>query len=143
MRESRLSSFGSLAALIVAVLLFCLGALLLASSLSGGTEVLASSSVGYASHADKGMPGDGNAPTTSYVAVPVEEAENADREPVNAHLLTALFFLAGFLGSILVLLEGRLLWNGYAVSFAGCLPSPPLQHSRRMCPAPLLAVFRL
>lgn len=132
-----------LTALVAAALLLYLGAFLLANSPPGSSEAFAPPVMDHASQADSVMSGGGHPPSASYLAVSMEEAESADRHPVNAQLLTALLFLVGFLGSALALLKGRLLWNRCAVSFAGCPPTPPLQHSRQIRPAALLAVFRL
>lgn len=90
----------------------------------------------------KGMNGDEHPSSPSHLTVSMEDAENTDRYPVSAQLLTTLFLL-GFFGAIVGLLKDGRLWHCYVVSFAGYLQSSPFQRSRQARTSPLLSVFRL
>jgi hypothetical protein len=87
----RFSSGASLVA--VATLLCLLGALL--SSSATGPEVPATFTIANSPQMEQGN--NGYPLAGSYLAVPAEEAENGDKGPVNAGLLTALL-LALFFG---------------------------------------------
>jgi hypothetical protein len=101
--RSRRSSGG--ASLAVAAILLCLGAFL--SWAEAAPDVPVSPSVGHSSHVDRGS--SGHQADGSYLAGPAEEADDGDKSPVNADLLTALllaFFFGVAVGSPLVKARG-------------------------------------
>jgi hypothetical protein len=91
----RFSNGASLVA--VAALLCLLGALL--SSSATGPEVPATLTTADSVQMGQGANGDEHPLNGSFLAVPGEEAENDDKGPVNAGLLTALLF-AFFFGMV-------------------------------------------
>jgi hypothetical protein len=128
----RFSSGASLVA--VAALLCLLGALL--SSSATGPEVAATLTMANSPHIEQGA--NGYPLAGSYLGVPAEEAENDDKGPVNAGLLTALL-LALFFG----MAAGWPLANGRARE-ALCSSGVALRPS--FAPhqdPPSLGVFRL
>lgn len=88
--------FSSGASLVAVAVLLCSGAFL--SWSATGPELPASLAVGYSSQMGQGT--NGQPPNGSYLALPAEESESAEKGPVNAGLLTALL-LAFFFGMAL------------------------------------------
>ena len=89
--------------LLAGVMLCCLGVLLLSLPLSAPhvSSALAGANV---EHMDRGA----NAPAplgdASYPLMPAEEAQETDRPPVNAYLLTVLVLVCSFGASVLKML---------------------------------------
>ena len=126
--------FTHCASLVVAALLLCLGALL--SWSATGPEVAATLTMVDSPHMEQGA--NGHLLAGSYLAVPTEEKENSDKDPVNAGLLTALL-LALFLG----VMAGWPLANGRGhQAFCSSAVALRLAFVLRQDP-PSLGVFRL
>jgi hypothetical protein len=92
MRLFRSGRYAPVASRSVIVLLLCVGALI--SLLLTGLEVPTAPTTAHSPQVDKGVSGNGHPLNGSYLAVPLEEAEDVDEGPVNADLLSALFLLA-------------------------------------------------
>ena len=120
--------------LVVAALLLCLGVLLYWSST--GPVVAATLAMVDSPHMEQGA--NGHLLAGSYLAVPTEETENSDKDPVNAGLLTALL-LALFFG----VMAGWPLANGRGhQAFCSSVVALRLAFVLRQDP-PSLSVFRL
>ncbi len=85
--------------LLAMIILLCAGAFL--SLLPTELDVSAALTTTHSPHLDKGM-------NEAYLAVPQEEADDANGSPVNADLLSALLLVVFCLGAIF----RRLLANG-------------------------------
>src|SRR3712207_6826030 len=92
MRLFRSRRFARVASLLAMVILLCVGPFF--SMLPTGLEGPAALTRAHSSHVNQGMNGDWHPLDASYLAVPPEETEEVDRQPVNAELLTALLLLA-------------------------------------------------
>ena len=83
---------------VVAVLLLCIGiSLTLLSSPARGFQDLSAFGMNHVLPADQGAPV--NAPSLEGSYSPFVLAEEANKDPVNAGLLTILFLAASFLGA--------------------------------------------
>jgi hypothetical protein len=83
---------------VVAVLLLCIGiSLTLLSSPARGFQDLSAFGMNHVLPADQGTPV--NAPSLDGSYSPFVLAEEANKDPVNAGLLTILFLAASFLGA--------------------------------------------
>jgi hypothetical protein len=89
------------AALVLAmVILLCVGAFL--SLFQTGLEVPTALAKAHSPHVNQGRNGDWHPLDGSSLAVSAEEAEEADKHPVNAELLSALLLLALSFGATVV-----------------------------------------
>jgi hypothetical protein len=125
------------ASLVAAALLLCLATLLFWSAT--GTEVPGTLAKAAWSQIGKGANGDELPLNASYLALPVEEAQDSAKGPVNAGLLTALL-LAFCFGAMI----GCLLANGRgqeAFRSSGITGGPSFVTTRK--DGPFLGVFRL
>jgi hypothetical protein len=125
------------ASLVAAALLLCLAPLLFWSAT--GAELPGTLAKADWSQMGQGANGDVLPLNGSYLAVPDEEAQDSDREPVNAGPLTALL-LAFCFGTM----SGWLLPNGWgqqAFRSSGIIGRPSLMTTRK--DRPFLGVFRL
>jgi hypothetical protein len=88
---------------LAGVMLCCLGVFLLSLPL---TAPHASSALGGANveHVDRGANAPAPLPNGSYPLMPAEEAQQTDRLPVNAYLLTMLMLACSFGASVLRML---------------------------------------
>jgi hypothetical protein len=128
--------FSSGASLVAASVVLCLGALVLWTAT--GPEVSATPAMADSSQLDQGANGDQHPLNGSYLAVPAEEAEDSDKGPVNADLLTALLLAFSFGMTV-----GWLLANGRGQeAFCSSGVGPRLSLCPRQDP-PSLGVFRL
>jgi hypothetical protein len=82
--------------LMVAILL-CLGVFLFPLP-APGSEVTSALVVANSPRVDQGETGNGHPLDGSYLLVPAEEAEDADKDPLNADLLTMLLLIAPSFG---------------------------------------------
>jgi hypothetical protein len=142
MKSLRSWRFARIASLVAAATLFCLGSFL--SWPATGAEVPTSLTTSGSLHVDQGSNGDGHPLNRSYVAVPAEEAEDDDKGPVNAGLLTTLLLLV-FFGTALgwLLAFGWMCHRPEVSSLIGrCFFSIVRCHQRQPVAA-LLGVFRL
>ncbi len=124
----------SLAAIAV---LLCVGT----AALWTATSQVGPATLTYAglSHVEQGASGNGHSLDASYLTSPAEEANDGDRRPVNAGLLTALLLVV-FMGASV----GWLLAYGPR---PGLLSSSSIAHRVSITTvredAPFLGVFRL
>jgi hypothetical protein len=95
MKHSGLARIARDAALVAAVLL-CLAAFL-SLPLTGSQAPAALST--DSPHVNQETPGSGHSVNGSYLAVLAEEAKDADKDPVNADLLTAFLLIAVSFGA--------------------------------------------
>jgi hypothetical protein len=124
----------------VAVLLLCIGiSLTLLSSPARGFQDLSAFGMNHVLPADQGAPV--NAPSLDGSYYPFVLAEEANKDPVNAGLLTILFLAASFLGASIGWLltnaqgQGALCFSSLGVGeVLGSVHEPYL---------PFLGVFRL
>ena len=125
-------------ALLAIVILLCVWAFL--SFLPAGIEVPAALTRAHSSHVNQATNRDWHLLNGSYLAVPLEEAEEVDKYPVNADPLTALLLLADSFGASVV----WLLTNGRG---QGAFRSSGLDRRRSFVTTledrPFLGVFRL
>ena len=104
--------------LLAGVMLCCLGVLLLSLPLSAAhvSSALAGANV---EHVDRAA----NAPAplgdASYPLMPAEEAQETDRPPVNAYLLTVLVLVCSFGASVLKMLRTNARRQGAICSRSG------------------------
>ena len=84
--------YACVASLLAIVILLCVGAFL--SLLPTGIDVPAALTTADSPHVNQGTNGDWHSLDPIYLAVPAEEAEEVDKRPVDADLLTALLLLA-------------------------------------------------
>jgi hypothetical protein len=84
--------YAHVASRLAIVLLLCVGAFF--SLLPTRLGVPTAPTTADSSQVDKGANGNGYPLDGSYLAVPLEKAEDVDEGPVNADLLSALFLLA-------------------------------------------------
>src|SRR5215204_1071737 len=126
---------------VVAVLLLCIGiSLTLLSSPARGFQDLSAFGMNHVLPADQGAPV--NAPSLDGSYYPFVLAEEANKDPVNAGLLTILFLAASFLGASIGWLltnaqgQGALCFSSLGVvgEVLGSVHEPYL---------PFLGVFRL
>ncbi len=134
------------AALSMVVIVACFAVIMFSQRLevgSGASTILTAAHLPGASHAYDGS--DGHPTQNGYPAVPAEEAEAGDKDPVNAQLLTALLLVVVVGAALGVLLGGKLLLRRILLSQAsGDRPPPPFDRLSPQRPAaPLLSVFRL
>ena len=125
---------------VVAVLLLCIGiSLTLLSSPARGFQDLSAFGMNHALPADQGAPV--NAPSLDGSYSPFVLAEEANKDPVNAGLLTILFLAASFLGASV----GWLLTNaqGQGALCFSSLGVGEVLGSVREPYLPFLGVFRL
>jgi hypothetical protein len=131
----------------MAAMVVCLAVLACSQRLEAGPQASTNLPAAHppgGSYADDGS--NGHPKKVSYLAVPADEAEAGDEQPVNAKRLTALLVVV-FMGAALgMLLGGKLLlqrsgssmqpnWRRFLPSFRRPSPQRPT--------APLLSVFRL
>jgi hypothetical protein len=124
----------------VAVLLLCIGiSLTLLSSPARGFQDLSAFGMNHVLPADQGAPV--NAPSLDGSYYPFVLAEEANKDPVNAGLLTILFLAASFLGASIGWLltnaqgQGALCFSSLGIGeVLGSVHEPYL---------PFLGVFRL
>jgi hypothetical protein len=124
----------------VAVLLLCIGiSLTLLSSPARGFQDLSAFGMNHVLPADQGAPV--NAPSLDGSYYPFVLAEEANKDPVNAGLLTILFLAASFLGASI----GWLLTNaqGQGALCFSSLGVGEVLGSAREPYLPFLGVFRL
>jgi hypothetical protein len=130
--------YACVASLLAIVILLCVGAFL--SLLPTGIDVPAALTTADSPHVNQGTNGDWHSLDPIYFAVPAEEAEEVDKHPVEADLLTALLLLAVSFGATGV----RLLINGHG---QGTFRSLSIDRHRWLLSAlearPYLGVFRL
>jgi hypothetical protein len=102
---------------LAGVMLCCLGVLL---SLPLSAPHL-SSALGGANveHVDRGANGSAPLPNGSYPLMPAEEAQQTDRPPVKAYLLTMLMLACSFGASVLRMLLTNALRQGAICSWIG------------------------
>jgi uncharacterized membrane protein len=99
--------FARVASLLAIVILLCVGAFL--SLFPTGLDVFAALSEAHSSHVNQGTNLESHPLEGSYLAVALGEAEEVDKYPVDADLLSALLLLAlSFWATVLWLLtNGR------------------------------------
>jgi hypothetical protein len=107
MKLFRSGRFARMASLLPIVILLCVGAFL--SLFPTGLDVAAALTKAHSSHVNQGTNVESHPLEGSYLAVPVEEAEDVDKLPVNAEVLSALLLLAVSFGATVVwlLTNGR------------------------------------
>jgi hypothetical protein len=108
MKLVRSGRFARVASLLAIVILLCVGAFL--SLFPTGLDVFVALTKAHSSHVTQGTNVESHHPLEGgYLAVPAEEAEEVDKHPVNAGLLSALLLLAlSFWASVVWLLtNGR------------------------------------
>ena len=100
-------------------MLFCLGIFLLSLPLSA--PHVSSSALGGANveHVDRGANAPAPLPYGSYPLMPAEEAQQTDRPPVNAYLLTMLTLACSFGASVLRMLLTNAWREGAICSWSG------------------------
>jgi hypothetical protein len=104
--------------LLAGIMLCCLGVFLLSlpvtdpdvPSALGGTNV---------GHVDRGANGSAPLPDGSYPLTPAEEAQEADRYPVNAYLLTMLMLACSFGASVSMMVLSNARRQGVICSWIG------------------------
>jgi hypothetical protein len=109
MKLFRPGRFARMASLLAIVILLCVGAF--PSLFPTGLDVSAAlTTKAHSSHVNQGANGESHPLEGSSLAVRVEEAEDVDKHPVNAELLSALLLLAVSFGATVVwrLSNGRL-----------------------------------
>jgi Na+/H+-dicarboxylate symporter len=130
--------YACVASLLAIVILLCVGAFL--SLLPTGIDVPAALTTADSPHVNQGTNGDWHSLDPIYFAVPAEEAEEVDKHPVEADLLTALLLLALSFGASVV----WLLTNGWG---QGAFRSLDIDRRRWLLSAlearPFWGVFRL
>jgi hypothetical protein len=92
MKLFRSGRFARVASLLPMVILLCVGVFL--SLFPIGLDVPAALTKAYSSPVNQGTNVESHPLEGSYLPVPLEEAEDVDKHPVNADLLTALLLLA-------------------------------------------------
>ena len=125
------------ASLVAAALLLCLAPLLFWSAT--GAEVPGTLAKANWSQMGQGANGDELPLNGSYLAVPGEEAQDSDRGPVNASLLTALLLAYCFGAMIGWLLAND--WGQQAFRSSGITGGSSFVTTRK--DGPFLGVFRL
>jgi hypothetical protein len=103
----RSGRFARVAPLLPIVILLCVGAFLCV--FPTGLDVPAALTQAHSSHVSQGTNVESYPLEGSYLAVPLGEAEEVDKHPVNAGLLSALLLLAVSFGATVVwlLTNGR------------------------------------
>jgi hypothetical protein len=103
---------------LAGVMLFCLGVFLISLPL---TAPHLSSALGGANveHVERGANAPAPLPNGSYPLMPAEEAQQTDRPPVNAYLLTMLMLACFFGASVLRMLLTNALRQGAICSWIG------------------------
>jgi hypothetical protein len=103
---------------LAGVMLFCLGIYLLSLPLSAPhlSSALAGANV---EHVDRGANALAPLPNGSYPLTPAEEAQQTDRPPVKAYLLTMLMLTCSFGASVLRMLLTNALRQGAICSWIG------------------------
>jgi hypothetical protein len=108
-----------LLAVLAGVMLFCLGVFLLSLPLSAPHLSSALAGAGV-EHVDRGANAPAPLPNGSYPLTTAEEAQQTDRLPVNAYLLTMLMLACSFGWSVLrMLLTNAPLRQGAICSWIG------------------------
>jgi hypothetical protein len=107
MKLCRSGRFARVASLLPIVILLCVGAFL--SVFPTWLDVPTALTKAHSSHVSQGMNLESHPLEGSYLAVPLNEAEDVDKYPVNADLLSALLLLAVSFGATIVwlLTNGR------------------------------------
>lgn len=129
--------FTHCSSLVAAALLLCLATLLFWSAT--GAEVPGTLAKADWTQIGKGANGDELPLNASYLAVPVEEAQDSARGPVNAGLLTALLLACCFGAMIGWLLANG--WGQQAFRSSGITGRLSFMTTRK--DRPFLGVFRL
>jgi hypothetical protein len=124
--------------LLAGIMLCCLGILLsLPLTDPDVPSALAGTNVG---HMDRGANGSAPLPDGSYPLTPAEEVQEADRDPVNAYLLTMLLLACSFGASVLMMALTNARRQGAICSWIGDDRGwLAVTHEERS----LLGVFRL
>ncbi len=136
MKRSGLARVAHVASLVAAVLL-CFGTFL--SLLPTGPDVPAALTTAASPHVAQGANGDWHPNGGSYLALATEEAEDTDKNPVNADLLIALLLVVSFGATVAWLLaSGR---GQGAFRFVGVDRRPSFITAREN--RPFLGVFQL
>jgi hypothetical protein len=109
--------------LLAGIMFCCLGVLLSlpvtapdVSDVPGVPSALAGANVG---HVDRGVGASAPLPDGSYPLTPAEEAQETDRHPVNAYLLTMLLLACSFGASVLRMLLTNARKQGAICSWSG------------------------
>ena len=103
--------------LLAGIMLCCLGVLLsLPVTDPDVPSALAGTNVG---HVDRGANGSAPLPDRSYPLTPAEEVQEADRDPVNAYLLTMLVLACSFGASVLMMVLSNARRQGVICSWIG------------------------
>jgi hypothetical protein len=138
MKLFRSGRFARMAPFLPSVILLCVGAFL--SVFPTGHDVPAALKKTHSSHVSQGMNLESHPLEGSYLAVPLNEAEDVDKHPVDADLLSALLLLAVSFGATFL----WLLTNGRG---HGACRSLGIDRRRWFVSAlearPFLGVFRL
>jgi hypothetical protein len=138
MRLFRSWRFPRVAALLAIVILLCVGTFL--PLFPTGHEVPAALMTARSSHVDQGTNGYWHPLDANYPVVSAEEAQEVDKHPGNAYLLTALLLLALSFWAIVVWVltnvQGQWVFRSLGIDRRRWLPSALEER-------PFLGVFRL
>jgi hypothetical protein len=123
---------------LVVALLMCLGVILLPLPPTAGSEVPSALATANLPHLDQATNGDSHPLDGTYLLAPGEEAEDADKYPLNAKLLTMLLLTLCFGVSV-----GWLLRNAQRQGALCSLAVVGSSLATTCEDLPLLGVFRL